>query len=194
MSVPEIPFDRVAQRIASYGTDPIRRNPHQVFLAASRSGKSYLIRNGLMPLYKGSRTIVLDPKPAGGDRGWHGLNEIEELESGTGLGPDGTPIWRINLKSKEHAARTLETIINEGCWVVVVDDSRRITEKPPGGWGLSGQVDGLLSLGAAIEITVIIVANSVVWATSSLRDQAMVQWLGRTSNTDQRMRFLDIAG
>lgn len=190
--IPTVPFPRVSQRIAAR-CDPFEYNPHQGWFGMSRSGKSYMIRHGILPIFGMSRIVVMDVKP-GGERTWQGYgNEIDELAPGFGVGPDGTPHYHMLVRSKRQAEKFLKMISAEGSCVIVIDDSRKITANHPD-YALSGYVDQLLTIGAAIGITVIICANSTVWSTSSLRDQCGINWIGQIANEDERKRFLRFAG
>ena len=159
----------------------------------SRSGKSYFIRHGILPIYGMSRIVVLDVKP-GGERTWNGWgNPVTELYPRFGIGPDGTPRYHLFIRDKASAESFLKMISAEGSCVVVIDDSRRITANAPD-FGLSPYVDQLLTIGAAIGVTVIICTNSTVWATSSLRDQCGINWIGQIANEDERRKILRYTG
>lgn len=192
MSIPEVPFNRIAARIGAHW-NPHEFNPHQAFLGASGSGKSFLIRHGILPIAGPSRTVVIDVKP-GGSRTWKGYgNEVTELSPGFGIGPDGTAHYHLMASTKERAREFLELISAEGSCIVVFDDSRRITESKPN-YGLSTYVDNLLTLGREAGITVLICANSTTWAASGLKDQCEINWLGKMANEMQRSMFVKIAG
>lgn len=192
MIVSEVSFNRVAARVQSYW-NPFEYNPHQAWFAISRSGKSFAIRRGILPLVGMSRTVIMDVKP-GGSKTWDDYgNPVTELKSGFGLGPDGTPHYHLLVNSKASAQRFLEMIASEGSCVVVIDDSRRITAPNPD-YGLSNTVDQLLTIGAEIGLSVILCANSTTWATSSIRDQCGSTWIGQMPNEDTRKQVVKFAG
>ena len=192
MNIPEIPFSRIGARIGAHW-NPYEFNPHQSFLGASGSGKSFLIRWGILPIAGPSRIVVIDVKP-GGSRTWAGYgNAVTELKPGFGIGPDGTAHYHLMASTKKRAHDFLEMIANEGSCIVVFDDSRRITEGKPN-FGLAAYTDNLLTLGREAGISVLICANSTTWAASGLKDQCEVNWLGKMANQDQRTMFTRIAG
>jgi hypothetical protein len=193
VTIPEVEFKRVASRVRNYW-NPSLNNPHQGWFGMSRSGKSYAIRHGILPIAgNNSRIVVMDVKP-GGERTWNGFgNDVAELPRGFGRGNDGTPHYHMLVDNKAQAQRFLEMIANDGSCIVVVDDARRITANAPD-FGLGNYVDQLLTIGAAIGITVIICANSTTWATSSLRDQCGIYWVGQITNQDERKRITGYAG
>jgi hypothetical protein len=191
-AIPNIPFTRIAERIGAYW-NPYKWNPHQSLLGISRCGKSYLIRNGILPIAGAGRIVVIDVKP-GGSRTWKDYgNAVSELSPGFGTGPDGTAHYHFLARSRDQVKRFLEMIALEGSCIIVLDDSRRVTANAPD-WGLGSIVDALLTIGAEIGISVLICANSTVWATSALRDQTGISWIGQMANQDERAKFLRIAG
>jgi hypothetical protein len=191
-SVPNIPFNRIAQRIAAH-SDPWEHNPHQGFLAMSRSGKSFMIRHGILPIAAMSRIVVMDVKP-GGAKTWNDYgNTVTELKPGFGIGENGTPFYHMLISSKAQVERFIDIIAIEGSCLVVFDDSRKITANTPD-YALASHVDQLLTIGAEIGLTIIICANSTVWATSGLRDQCGINWIGQMANEVERRKFIRQAG
>lgn len=192
LKIPTIDFDLITQRIKHYW-DPFSNNPHQAWYGTSRSGKSYAIRQGILPIVKNDRIVVLDVKP-GGERTWIEFgNTVESLNPGFGKGNDGTPHYHMLLRNANQAKNFLDMIANEGSCIVILDDSRKITQTGAG-WNLGGEVDELLTIGAAIGISVIICANSTVWAVSGLRDQGGINWIGQMPNEDERKKVISQFG
>jgi hypothetical protein len=194
--VPVIPLDDVLTRIRRH-SDPFLYNPHAGIYAPSRSGKTWLIRYGLLKDCENERVVVLDVKP-GGDRSWRGWgNDVSSLRPGFGRGDDGTAHYRLMVqrgeRGKDQVKRTLEMIANEGACVVVADDSRRITANAPA-FALPGLVDGLMNEGAGIGVTMILAANSVTWAVSSLREGCGYYLVGPFQSEDQQKRLIEVTG
>lgn len=193
--VPEIDWAVIARRIKRHWR-PLEINPHIGFLAPSRTGKSYLIRHGILPIATGARTVLIDVKP-GGERTWDGWgNDVTEIEPGFGLGDDGTANYRVMLmpgadRGKTQVKRVFDTIMREGNCILVMDDSRKISANSPN-LGLAGEVDEILTDGAALGITVILAANSTVWSVSGLRDQCGTFFLGHMANVRQQKEFADV--
>jgi hypothetical protein len=191
-TIGNVEFSKIAARIANH-LNPFDYNTHHSFRAITRSGKSHLIRYGILPLMGMSRIVVIDIKP-GGSRVWNDYgNDVTELKSGFGKGPDGTPHYRLLAHSREQTEQFLRMISNDGSCVIVFDDSRRITANKPD-FGLGSYVDELMTIGGEIGITIIICANSTVWSTSGLRDQCSTNWIGQMPNEDERNAFIKQAG
>lgn len=196
-NIPTVPFELIAKRIKRYWR-PLEYNPHKGLFAPTRSGKSYLIRHGLLSIVPNARVVLIDVKP-GGEPTWNGWgNQVTELSPGFGRGSDGTFNYRVMLlpgheQGKDQIKRILEMILAEGETIVVMDDSRKITAHTPQ-LGFSTHVDELITDGAGIGITVILAANSTVWSTPTLRDGCGMYLMGHASNEDQRNLYSKIIG
>lgn len=186
MTIPSLDFASVANRLRRYWI-PSEYNPHIGLIGSSRSGKSYLIRHGILPIADGARIVVIDVKP-GGSRTWAGWGDTEtRIEKGFFLNADGNAHYRMILRpgdtSKTEIRRVLNLIANEGDCIVVIDDVPRITANTPN-LGLSGEVNQLVTLGAESNITVILGGNSQVDTPSSLRNQCGRYFYGHMQNQE----------
>jgi hypothetical protein len=166
-------------------------------LAPTGTGKSWLIRYGLLPIVPDTRKIVIDVKP-GGERTWNGWgNDVDHISPGFGTGPDGTANYRIMTapgdEGKHQVKEVLEIVGAEGEVILIMDDSKKITANSPN-MALAGYVDGLLTDSRSLGVTVILAANSTTWAVSGLRDQCSVYFIGLMRNEEQRDRFGNIIG
>src|ERR1700732_1552894 len=92
-----IPITDVMKRVAKFG-NPFLWNPHHGLLGPSRSGKSYLIRHGIISAWPDDRIVVIDVKP-GGERTWNGWgNDVLTLPSGFGRGSNDRAHYRIMVQ------------------------------------------------------------------------------------------------
>lgn len=195
-TIPNVPFDKVARRIARYW-NPDEYNPHKGILAPTGGGKSYLIRYGLLPIVPRARVVLIDVKP-GGEKTWRGWgNDVTEIHPKFGLGPDGTANYRIMLQpgseGKAQVKRVLNIVATEGNTVLIMDDSRKITAHAPA-LGYANDVDALITDGRSIGITVILGAGTTTWSVGGLREQCGSYFLGMTNSARQRKEFADISG
>jgi hypothetical protein len=197
MNIETVPFERVAGRVERLWS-PIEGNPHMVLLAATRGGKSHLIRHGILPLAPDDRAVVIDVKP-GGDLTWDGWgNDVTAIEPGFGRGPDGTMRYRLQVLPGSEGAvqvrRVLDQLAAEGEAILIIDDARKVTDSHDPGLKCGNVVDHLLLEGAGFGLTAILGANSTAWATSAVKDQCEYIWLGHTRTDVQRDEFAKLAG
>jgi energy-coupling factor transporter ATP-binding protein EcfA2 len=193
--VPTVPFQQVQGRMARLW-DPFERNPHIAIFGTTGSGKSYLIRHGILPLRHCSRTVVIDVKDDR-DSVWSGFGKpVRELPSAffrNGL-REHPYVWRLIVDRRNAQAqlrRIFSQIRDEGHCVVVVDESRSITEREQA--GLGSVVENLILEGRGVGVTLIMGAQSTAWAVSALKDQPAVMFIGQSTG-DQPMALAKIAG
>ncbi len=196
MIIPDIDFERVAGRVQRLWS-PTERNPHHVVLGYTGSGKSHLIRFGLLPVVPLARVVVVDIKP-GGEPVWDGWGEdTDHLAPGFGLNASGYPRYRIRLlpgyAGKEQVRRILDQLGAEGEAILVIDDARKVTDRQAPGLGLGNTVEHLLLECRVIGLTVILGAGSVAWLPPSAKDQPGFAWLGYVGHTEQRDEFAKVA-
>lgn len=195
-AIPTVPFPLVAQRMARLW-DPSQRGPHVAVFGVSGAGKSHLIRYGLLPIRRDARTVIIDAK-SDRDSVWTGCGEpISELPPafhGAGDGPQRAR-YRLVLDrsdAKRQIRRALEQIRDEGHCLVIIDESRSLTERE--GLGLGALVENLILEGRGLGITMILGAQSTAWAVSALKDQPTTTFVGLVGGMDQARELSKIVG
>jgi len=148
-----------------------------------------MTRHGLLPLCAWSRTVVIDVKDDR-DSTWAGWgNPVHELpEAFIGR-------FRLILDSedpKPQLDRALTQLWNEGHCVVVIDESRTLTEREQMGKGST--IEKMITVGRGKGITMIMGAQSTAYAVPSLRDQPAVVLVGQNRGEDQAKELAKIVG
>lgn len=184
MIVPRVAFPLIQSRIDSE-SDPFERNSHIVTFGKTGTGKSYLIRHGIVPIRPLDRIVVIDVKGPREIRSpWNGFGtEITRLpESGamTGTGPTNSQ-YRLIVETdrddaKKQVGATIDQVMSEGHWIVVIDESRKLTEREQ--LNLGSKIEDMVLRGRGLGITVILGAQSTAWAVSALKDQPAVMLIG----------------
>ena len=196
LPVPVVPFDLVQGRIARLW-DPFERNPHFAVFGITGSGKSHLIRHGILPLRAYSRTVIIDVKDDR-DSVWSGfgtpVTELPQAFVRTGDGPAKSRYRLIvnRADAQPQLRRVFDQIRDEGHCLVVVDESRSITEREQ--IGLGSVVENLIMEGRGLGITLIMGAQSTAWAVSALKDQPAALFIGQERGGQQAKALAEIAG
>lgn len=196
LDVPTVPFAVVAARVDRLW-DPFALNPHHAVFGTTGSGKSYLIRHGILALRPHARTLIIDVK-ANRDQTWQGYGQpVTELPHGFAGEGDGPAGMRYRLivnraDGKQQVRRALEQVRAEGHCIVVIDESRSVTESQQ--LGLGSLVENIILEGRGLGITVIMGAQSSMWAVTALKDQPAALWVGRMRNGKQARSLAEIAG
>jgi hypothetical protein len=196
LDIPSVPISAVQNRMHRYW-DPFQRNPHIFVCAVSGGGKSHLIRYGILPVREYSRQVIIDMK-ADRDSVWEGcgttVTELPPAFSNTG---DGTVSSRYRLvvdrsDPQRQIKRALQQIKDEGHCVVVIDESRSITEREQ--LGLGSLVENLILEGRSSGISMVIGAQSTAWAVSAVKDQPTTFFVGLTGGMSQAGELAKITG
>jgi DNA helicase HerA-like ATPase len=193
LTVPLVPFGRVQGRMARLW-DPFARNPHIGVFGFTGSGKSHLIRYGILPLRPYSRTVVIDVKDDR-DQTWDGFGQtVTELPPAFFKSADGAR-WRLivdRANPKPQLRNFFHQIRGEGHCIVVMDETRSITEREQ--IGLGSDVENLITEGRGIGVTMIMGTQSTAWAVPSVKDQPGALFIGQTNTRDEAMKLAGIAG
>ena len=196
LAVPIVPFGQVQGRIARLW-DPFERNPHFAVFGTTGSGKSYLIRHGILPMRDYSRTVVIDVKD-NRDSVWAGfgtpVSELPRAFAHSGEGPVKSRYRVIVDRANAPAQlrRVFDQVRDEGHCVVVLDESRSVTEREQ--MGLGSVVENLILEGRGLGVTLVMGAQSAAWAVSALKDQPAALFVGQTRGAKQPKELAEIAG
>ena len=191
LDIPYVDFSRVHNRLDRL-MDPYKRNSAIAVFGAQGSGKSHLIRHGILNVRPMARTVVFDVK-AGHSKVWDGYGkQVDELRPGF-HGDGGAPFGNAyhfmvhpdRETGKRQLAKALNQISTEGHCVVVIDESRKVTEREQ--YGQSSAVENLITTGRESGITVILGAQSSAWAVSSLQDQPGARFIGRVPGREKEL-------
>ena len=200
MKIPSIDISLVQGRVNRLWNK--KTAVHHIVVAENGSGKTFLITRGILPLCGYDRVLIVDVK--GDDEVWDGYGEpITEMRyglSGTGNGPSGNwyrlvvdPITdRAN--ARETVKKALEIIQDEGYWIIVIDESRAITDKTDVALNLAPSLEATISRGRSRGIQVISGAQSIDWMVASVRNQWAFAWIGSLKDEVQIKRVLQILG
>lgn len=193
--IPSVTFAVIQGRMIRLW-DPFERNPHIAVFGTTGSGKSHLIRYGLLPLRGYSRIVVIDVKDDR-DSVWSGYGKpVTELPRAFFLtgSKEHPAVWRV-IVDRRHAQdqlrRIFDQIRDEGHCVVVVDEMRSITEREQ--VGLGSVVENLILEGRGLGVTLIMGSQSTAWAVASLKDQPAVMFVGQSTG-DQPLALAKMAG
>lgn len=179
----EIDFRKVQTRIDETW-DPNEGNPHFLIPAKTGSGKSYLIRYGLLPLRPLARKVIIDVKGIH-NRTWEGygtpVTELPPEFIGGGSGLIGAE-YRLVVEEDRDDAReqvdaAIRQILKEGHCIVVIDESKRIVDRQQ--LGLSSAIELLIQSGRESGVSVIVGAQTTSLGSAALKDQPGYVFVGK---------------
>jgi hypothetical protein len=180
------------------------QSPHHCVVAQTRAGKSHLIRHGILPLVQFDRVLVIDSK-GGQDKTWAGCGKlVKSLPSAARmrLTDDRKPMahwYRLVVPIDRQEGRrvvhdALTRIAAMGDFVVVIDETRHITDAAEPGLGLRGPYENLVLRGGSHGVMVVSGTQAPRWVPSTFYDQAGFAWIGRVTDEQAHKRLMEIGG
>lgn len=200
-ALPQLPWLSVSNRMSEKWV--ARDAPHMSIMGQTRSGKTYLIANGILPLCERDRVLIIDNK--GDDPSWAGVGQkVTKLNRVTrDLWVDKrkprSQWYRLIVHDDWEAARgqvlsALNVVYKEGDWVVVLDETRALTDPRVPGLNLKPQIEQLWLRGGSRGIAVVAGTQAPRWVPSSFYDQPSFVWIGRVEDEVAQKRMLEIGG
>lgn len=176
--------------------------PHHSILGQNGSGKTHLIVHGLLPLCLDDKVCILDSKGDDPVLRASGAKSVRTLPSNLKrvTFDDNQPksAWyRLVIsddigRAQDQVGATLERIYREGNWVVIIDETRAISDPRSPGLGLQPQLDRLWLRGRSRGISVIAATQAPRWVPSSFYDQCQFVWCSRIRDERAHQRIMEI--
>ena len=176
--------------------------PHHSILGQNGSGKTHLIVHGLLPLCVDDKVAIIDSKGDDSVLRASGAKSVRVLprELKRIAFDDAKPksAWyRLVVadghdEAQDQVGRALEQIYKEGNWIVVLDETRAISDPRSPGLGLQPQLDRLWLRGRSRNISVIASTQAPRWVPSSFYDQCQFVWCSRIRDGRAHERIMEI--
>lgn len=185
--------------------DP-ENEPHHLIVGATGSGKSYLAVNGILrQMCQYDRVLIIDTK--GDDKTVSQVGKkVAELPRRTwysGMQNKKKPMqhwYRLvtddnNDKARYQVSKALRDCINEGDWVIYLDEAAEVCEPTkPVGLGLGGIVSHGMRKGRSKHVSFINATQAPVWVPRWLVDQSSFVWIGRIRDEERHKRLIQVGG
>ena len=177
--------------------------PHHSIFGQNGSGKSHLIVYGLLPLCEGDRVCIFDNKggddPVLNDSGAHRVRQIpSKLHRAAFYENKPRSQWYHLIvhdeveRARDQVGRALEKMYAEGEWIIVLDETRAISDPRSPGLGLQPLLDRLWLRGRSRKISVIASTQAPRWVPTSFYDQCQFAWCSRVRDHRGHERIMEI--
>lgn len=176
---------------------------HASVIAPTGEGKSWIMRH-LLELWTQDRVLLIDVK--GDDELWTRGDFMTVSEFPTWWQQDrakrrGRQWYRLVLpppterqKARQVVHQALNHAYKAGNWVIVIDETRAITDTRPPALALNGHLDAIWLRGRSRRITLIAATQAPRWVPSSFYDQPRRLWIGYVGDGRARDRLDEIGG
>lgn len=184
--------------------DP-QNDPHHVIIGGTGSGKSYLAVNGILkPMCAYDRVLIVDTKgddPIVSQMGkacrelprntwWRNMSHKQEAYK------DWHRIvsYDDNAKAREQIGSALHHVINEGNWVIYLDEAVEVVDSRKPNLGLADIVSFGLRKGRSKNVSFINATQAPVWVPRWMIDQSSFVWIGRIRDEVRQKRLQEVGG
>ncbi|MGH9207784.1 MAG: hypothetical protein ACRD1G_14720 [Acidimicrobiales bacterium] len=175
--------------------------PHHSIFSQNGGGKSHLIVYGLLPLCLRDNVAIFDSKGDDPVLSASGAKPVRSVPSKLRrtLDNDRDRDGWLRLvihdevsRAQDQVGSALERIYDEGNWIVVLDETRAISDPRSPGLGLQPLLDRLWLRGRSRRICVIAATQAPRWVPASFYDQCQFCWAGRIRDQRAHQRIMEI--
>lgn len=199
VSIPTRSWNEVIRRVDQLWVPQFA--PHHSLLGQNGSGKTHLIVHGLLPLCQHDNVAIFDSKGDDPVLMASGARPVRKLPNKLRRTLDNDdpkagwyriPIYDEVPKAREQVGMALDRIYDEGNWVVVIDETRAISDPRSPGLGLQPLLDRMWLRGRSRNICVVAATQAPRWVPSSFYDQCQFVWSSRIRDERAHQRIMEI--
>lgn len=176
--------------------------PHHSIMGQNGAGKSYLIVNGLLPLCVDDKVLIIDNKGDDPVLNSAGAKPVRSLPKAIRrvTFDDSKPksawyrlvVYDDRERAQDQVGNAIQQVYKEGEWVVVIDETRALSDPRSPGLGLQPELDRLWLRGRSRRIPVIASTQAPRWVPSSFYDQCQFVWCSRIRDDRAHQRIQEI--
>jgi hypothetical protein len=175
--------------------------PHHSLFGQNGAGKSHLIVHGLLPLCTRDNVIIFDSKGDDPVLAQAGAKPVRRFPARLRRTMDNDRpkdgwlrlvIFDEVSRAQDQVGHALEQLYKEGNWVVVLDETRAISDPRSPGLGLQPLLDRMWLRGRSRHISVIAATQAPRWVPTSFYDQCQFAWSSRIRDQRAHQRIMEI--
>src|SRR5215469_15046348 len=199
VSIPTRSWDEVIRRVDTLWKPEFA--PHHSIFGQNGSGKTHLIVHGLLPLCEGDNVLILDSKGDDPVLAKAGARPVRRLPSRLRRTLDNDNprdgwfrllVYDETSKARDQVGETLDRIYEEGNWIVILDETRAISDPRSPGLGLQPLLDRMWLRGRSRHISVVASTQAPRWVPTSFYDQCQFVWCSRIRDDRAHQRIQEI--
>lgn len=200
--IPKMSWPVIRSRLMRYWD--VRDAPHHSVIGQTRSGKSFLTRYGILETCVWDRVLLLDGKgddktlegmgrvvsrfPARMSRSTHKLMKDDERR-GNWFRLVTSRDWDV---ARDQAQEALERCMDEGDWIVVVDELRYVTDPRNPGLNLGPYWEQIVLRGGSRGVGLVNLTQEPRWVRGSFYTQSSFYWFSRVEDELAQKRISEV--
>lgn len=206
VDIPDVDWSVVESRLSEYWH--ALEAPHMSIMAATRSGKSFLVTRGIMPLVRNDRVLFIDAK-GGKDkttRTWGKPitalpNKFYRSWRSIIHGPEPEEHWyrmvihsgpKNAARAQDQVRRAFDQILDEGDWILVFDELRVITDPSYPGLHLKNYYEEFILRGGSRGIATISLSQEPRWCPGAFYTQSNFYFFSRMEDEATHKRLAEV--
>lgn len=175
--------------------------PHHSIIGQNGAGKTHLIVHGIMPLCLRDNLIIFDSKGDDPVLSQTGAKPVRHIPSKYRRvlddDRDKNGWFRLVIyddveRARDQVGQALDRVYSEGSWIVVLDETRAISDPRSPGLGLQPLLDRLWLRGRSRNISVVAATQAPRWVPTSFYDQCQFVWCSRVRDERAHQRIQEI--
>lgn len=200
--IPKLSWPVVRSRITRYWD--VRDAPHHSVIGQTRSGKSWLTTHGILETRLWDRVIIIDGK--GNDSTLEGIGRVvnrfpskltrsrrklmeDDERRGNWFRIITSRNWDI---ARDQAQEVLERVMQEGDWIVVVDELRYLTDPRTPGLNLGPYWEQIVLRGGSAGVGLLNLTQEPRWVRGSFYTQSSFYWFSRVEDEAAQKRISEV--
>lgn len=199
VSIPSRSWDEVIRRVDKLWVPQFA--PHHSLIGQNGAGKSHLIVHGLLPLCQHDNVAIFDCKGDDPVLASSGAKTVRQMPGRLRrtLDSDNPRDGWLRIvaydevsRARDQVGTALDKIYSEGNWVVVLDETRAISDPRSPGLGLQPLLDRMWLRGRSRNICLVAATQAPRWVPSSFYDQCQFVWCSRIRDERAHQRIMEI--
>lgn len=199
ITIPTHSWNHVIRRVDQFWKPEFA--PHHSLMGQNGAGKSHLIVHGILPLCLFDNVVIFDSKGDDPVLGASGARPVRHLPSkvrrtlDNDRAKDGwfrIVVYDEVARAQDQVGTALERVYGEGSWIVVLDETRAISDPRSPGLGLQPLLDRMWLRGRSRRICVVAATQAPRWVPSSFYDQCQFVWSSRIRDDRAHQRIMEI--
>jgi hypothetical protein len=183
----------------------VRDASHHSLIGQTRSGKSYLMRYGILPTCAYDNVIIIDGK--GWDPTLDGLGRVvrkfpnrAQLMSRQWMEerrrPGSNWFRLVTSDNREQAIEQVEEALRsaygQGDWIVIIDELRYVTDPKEPCLGLKGLYEQIVLRGGGHGTGIVSLTQEPRWVPSSFYTQSSFYWFSKVQDERALQRISEV--
>lgn len=186
----------------------IKNSPHISVVGMTGTGKSYLMTRGILPLCLYDHVLIIDVK--GDDETLRGFGkpvkaiprhdfDMRNVIRGNKKAEPRRWWYRLVIPEDPKAGHevlktALQRVYSEGHWIVVVDETRALTDSQAPGYNVRTYLEQIWLRGRSRGVALVAMTQAPKWVPGTFYNAPSFLFISRVNDEDSQKRLREVGG